>query len=342
MTVGLGAGLVYLDPFSRDPAAEPPVVAETEAPAYAGGYVLGYVQPQDHHYGDPRGISGKLAELWSEEIAQATFEVDAARDPAVDFAALLGDVEGVRPDQPYRVHVLMSSNVLHRSAVTGTPEAGPVEGIENVRSLGNVRPSGALHFVVPSDSDIRTLDDLSGRTVALGDGAHPEDTGFAGTLVLEAVGLAGRVAFVEDRDTPLGRGLFEENVADAYLVMDDLPAGEVDTIDSLGYEVRVLDLGREVAEKAADGVSFYSPVTIDAQTYIGQDEELTLVGAWDTLYASPGLDGELAHLLVKTMYEGLAEAAHGEWVRVENALAGIDPDTPHAGARRYHEEQGLL
>lgn len=95
------------------------------------------------------------------------------------------------------------------------------------------------------------------------------------------------------------------------------------------------------AEEVAGEVSFYSPVAVDARTCLGQ-EEITLVSTWDTLYAPPGLDGELARLPVETMYAGPAEAAHGEWVRVENALVGIDPDTLHPGVRGYYEEQGLL
>ncbi|MFY7067340.1 TAXI family TRAP transporter solute-binding subunit [Nocardiopsis changdeensis] len=344
MAVGLGAGLVYLDPFSPDPAAERAASEEPEAPAYAGDHVLGYAWSEAWYNGDAQGVADDLAELWSEQIPQVAFETDTARDPAHDFAGLLGGVEGVRQDGPYRTDVLMSSNVFHHGVLHGTDAPGgePVEGVEEVRVLGNVRPSGALHFVVPADSGIRTLDDLAGRTVAIGEGAHPEDLESAAGLVLETAGLADRVAFVDDRDTPLGRGLFEEDVADAYAIMDALPAGEVDTIDSLGYEVRVLDIGAGTAEEVAGEVSFYSPVAVDARTYLGQEEEITLVSTWDTLYAPPGLDGELARLLVETMYAGLAEATHGEWVRVENALVGIDPDTLHPGVRGYYEEQGLL
>lgn len=344
VVVGLGAGLVYLDPFSPDPAAEPRAAEEEpQAPAYAGDYLIGHTALVDYH-GEWITTAAELGELWSEEIPGTAFEVDTVQQAPKDFSALLGEVQGAR-DTPYRIDALVAWNLVYHSALDGFGEFEdePVEGIEDVRILGNIRPKAAVHFVVPADSGIHTIEDLAGRSIGLGYGSLPADTESAGRSVLEAAGLADRVTVVDPgHSDSLGYGLFQERRADAFLIVDELGAGEVANIDSLGHEARVLDLGDELAEKAAEDLPTDTPVTVAAGTYPGQDEELTLVTSWDTLYASPELDEELAYRLVEVMYEGLGEATYDDHVRVENALAGIDPDTLHPGARRYYEEQGLL
>jgi len=218
-------------------------------------------------------------------------------------------------------------------------EAAPLDGL---RSIANLYAE-TIHLVVRADSGIRTVADLRGKRVALGEMG-------SGTLVtaralLDAYGLS------EGGLTPL------------YLspgtAGDRLMAGELDAFFIVGgYPLpAVADLAGRVPIRLVpfddDRVAvlekrwpFYTEAFIEDDVYAGVPRLRTLsVGAQWVVRGD--LPPDLVYGITKALWHSstlaLLAAGHprGASIRPDSALAGLAVPL-HPGAERFYREAGIL
>lgn len=123
------------------------------------------------------------------------------------------------------------------------------------------------------------------------------------------------------------------------------PAGAVTrTFAQMGDEIAFLQFTDEQARAADGGNTLYSPYTIEAGTYPGQEEDWQTIAQPNLLTANADVAEEHVYLITKTIYENLPfliniHAATDE-MSLETALTGL-PFPLHPGAARYYEEVGI-
>jgi hypothetical protein len=87
-------------------------------------------------------------------------------------------------------------------------------------------------------------------------------------------------------------------------------------------------------------------MTVPADTYRGQAEEIHSVGLWSLILVKPDLDEETAYRLARAIHLGQDEFAarlpQGRYTRSENTTKVVPEERLHPGARKFYEEIGLL
>ncbi len=232
-------------------------------------------------------------------------------------------------------------------AATGT---GPLEEVgpqENLRSVSMLWQN-VEHFVVDSDAaatgTVGDLVSLKGEAMALG----RQNSGTIGSNGTILAGLGVDI----NTDYELvhgGYGPSAEALQNGQVKGIGTPAGvPVGAVSQLmasaGDKVTLLNFTDEQMAQADGGRGLWTPFTIEAGTYPGQDESVQTIAQPNFLATSADLPEEDVYQITKAMYENLPflNAIHPatKAMAVERAIAGL-PLPLHAGAVKYYQEVGI-
>ena len=124
-----------------------------------------------------------------------------------------------------------------------------------------------------------------------------------------------------------------------------VPVGAVSQLmAAAGDGVTLLNFTEEQMALADGGRGLWTPYTIAAGTYPGQEADVQTIAQPNFLATSADLPDEHVYQLTKTIYENLPflQAIHPatKVMAIENAIAGL-PLPLHPGAQRYYEEVGI-
>ncbi len=232
-------------------------------------------------------------------------------------------------------------------AATGTgPVAadGPQETLRSVSMLWQ----NVEQFVVAADmAPTGTMADLAAlKGKAMAFGKRNSGTIGSNTALLAGLGLDLEADFelVEG-----GYGPSAEAVQNGKAVGLGAPAGvPTGAITSLFAaapgKVTMLSFTEEEAKAADGGRDLWTPYTIPAGTYPGQDADVNTIAQPNFLATSADLDEESVYLITKTIYENLPflNAIHPatKAMAIDKAIAGL-PLPLHPGAARYYKEVGI-
>ena len=224
---------------------------------------------------------------------------------------------------------------------------GPIsEPQENLRAVSMLWQN-VEHFMIPKDKvkagTVSDVMELKGESAALG----RRNSGTIGSneVLLSGLGLAlDDFTLVEG-----GYGPSADALGNGQVALASTPAGApVGAVTKLmasnGDSVEILDVTEEELAKMDGGRGLWTPYTIEAGTYPGQDEAIQTIAQPNFLAVNADVDEEHVYQLTKAMYENLEflQAIHPatKAMSLEAALAGL-PVPLHPGAQRYYEEQGL-
>jgi len=232
-------------------------------------------------------------------------------------------------------------------AASGTgplEEVGPQEKMRSVTMLWQ----NVEHFIVASDAATTgTMADvvaLKGQGMALG-------SQNSGTIGSNSAILAGLGMDIET-DYELvygGYGPSAEALQNGQVKGVGIPAGiPVGAISQLmasaGDDVTLLNFTDEEMAAADGGRELWTPFTIPAGTYPGQDADVQTIAQPNFLATSTDISEENVYQLTKAIYENLPflQAIHPatKAMALENAIAGL-PLPLHPGAARYYQEVGV-
>ncbi|KZD08268.1 TAXI family TRAP transporter solute-binding subunit [Oceanibaculum pacificum] len=199
----------------------------------------------------------------------------------------------------------------------------------------------AIHLVVRADAPMKTVKDLKGRSVSLGD--KGSGTMVDAQILLKAYGL--------------GEKAIKPVYAQPGPSIDKLAAGEIDALFFIAgpptaaitelarrQPVRLIPIEGAPAEKVTAAYPFFTAGAIPADTYDGLPETPTLtVGAlW---VVSSEVEEELVYQMTRALWHEAArpalERGHplARQIQLETALDGVAIPL-HPGAMRYYEEVG--
>ncbi len=232
-------------------------------------------------------------------------------------------------------------------AASGTgplEEAGPQENLRSVTMLWQ----NVEHFIVASDAattgTVEDLVALKGEAMALG-------RQNSGTIGSNATILSGFGIDIES-DYELvfgGYGPSAEALQNGQVKGIGTPAGvPVGAVSQLmaaaGDSVTLLNFTEDQMAMADGGKGLWTPYTIAAGTYPGQDADVQTIAQPNFLATSADVSEENVYLITKTVYENLPflQAIHPatKAMAIERAIAGL-PLPLHPGAARYYKEVGV-
>ena len=232
-------------------------------------------------------------------------------------------------------------------AASGTgplSEVGPQENLRSVTMLWQ----NVEHFLVSSDvagdGTISALADLKGEAMALG-------RQNSGTIGSNRTILSGFGVDIE-ADYELvfgGYGPSAEALQNGQVKGVGTPAGvPVGAVSQLmataGDSVTLLGFTDAQMAAADGGRGLWTPYTIAAGTYPGQEADVQTIAQPNFLATSADLPDEHVYELTKAIYENLPflQAIHPatKVMSIESAIAGL-PLPLHPGALRYYQEVGV-
>ena len=195
--------------------------------------------------------------------------------------------------------------------------------------------------IVTTSSDIKTVADLKGKTVSVGDAGS--GTEFNAKQVLEAYDLTFDDIKVVNASFGDSADSLKDGKIDAAFIVAGAPTTAVVDLATV-KDVHLVELDEEHIEKLQSKYGFYTTTVIPADTYKGISEDATVVSVRATLIGSTEASEEAIYELVKAMFDNQADLANGhakfELLNLEDAVKGISVPF-HEGAKKYYEEQGL-
>ena len=232
-------------------------------------------------------------------------------------------------------------------AATGTGPLAEVGPQENLRSVSMLWQN-VEHYIVASDATTTgTMADmvaLKGEGMAMG-------SQNSGTIGSNAAILSG---FGIDINTDYelvfgGYGPSAEALQNGQVKGVGIPAGiPVGAISQLmasaGDSVTLLNFTEEEMAMGDGDRGLWTPFTIPAGTYPGQDADVQTIAQPNFLATSADLPDDHVYEITKAMYENLPflQAIHPatKAMALERAIAGL-PLPLHPGALKFYQEAGL-
>jgi uncharacterized protein len=295
---------------------------------------------RDCEHGGSCGVSGLVA------VAQAT------QGSVQNVAAVSGgqlEAALAQSDITYWAYI-GASPASHRCA--GGKEdasirntgAGAFKGkpLKNLRAIASLYPED-VHVVVRAESPIRSLRELKGKRVALGE---PESGTLADArLVLEAAGLNECEVKAEYLRLPEAADALTQGRIDAFFMVSGYPVPAITDVAAT-VPTRLLPIAPEVIDRLIRKFSFMGADTIPGGSYPNIDEATPTVSTKALFIVREDVKDDLVHAITKALWSDstrrLLETAHpaGKRIKLANAFEGVAIPF-HPGAARFYREAGM-
>jgi TRAP transporter TAXI family solute receptor len=226
-------------------------------------------------------------------------------------------------------------------AATGTGPIAEVGPQENLRSVSMLWQN-VEHFVL--SSDVADMVALKGEGMAMG--AQNSGTIGSNEMILSGFGVDINTDYelVFGGYGPSAEALQNGQVK-GLSAPGGVPVGAISQLmASAGDSVTLLSLTEEEMKMADSDRGLWTPYTIPAGSYPGQDTDVQTVAQPNFLATNADIPEEHVYQITKAIYENLPflQAIHPatKVMSIESAIAGL-PLPLHPGALRYYQEVGL-
>jgi TRAP transporter TAXI family solute receptor len=214
--------------------------------------------------------------------------------------------------------------------------------LRELRAIGSLFPAVA-HLAVRSDSPIRSLADLRGKKVAVGEAGSGSAANAA--VVFEAAGLGkGDVVQKYLRPGP-GAADLKAGTIDALFITGGSPVPAIRDL-AASTPIRLIPIEGQALEKLNKDFAHYRVAAIPAGTYPGVDTPTPSVGFSALWLVNSRIDPDLVYAITKSLWNpatakllSVIEPV-GNQIRLERALDGLSVPL-HPGAARFYREAGL-
>ncbi|WP_158736622.1 TAXI family TRAP transporter solute-binding subunit [Alteribacillus sp. YIM 98480] len=277
-------------------------------------------------------LGSAMANLWNDEMDNVRVNAQGSNG-GVENLNMLKEGEG---------HISFATSGIIWEAYNG--ERGFTD-----RQYDDVRIMAGLYynpnqFVVREEAGIDSVADLEGKKFAPGaSGSTPE---VESSIILPEYGIdypggieENFVGFDEAID------LMRNKQIDGALIQAGLPTAAVTEMTSTAGG-KLIGIDEDVRSSLMEEYPWYSEVTIPADTYENQEEDVETLGIKMMLMTDASLDEDMVYEMTKTFWENLdqLEDSHTivEQMDLEEATTELADIPLHEGAKRYYEEEGVL
>ena len=275
----------------------------------------------------PLGVA--IGKIYSDKIPNVKTQVQATK----------ASVENLILLQQGRGELAFTLGDSLKAAWEGDEEAGFKSKLDKLRVLGAIYPN-YIQIVATSDSGIKTLADLKGKSLSVG--APKSGTELNSRAILAAAGMTykniGKVEYLPFAESV---DLMKNRQLNATLQSAGLGVASLKDL-STSTDITVVSVPKATVDKI--GPPFVS-VMIPANTYTGQDKDVPTAAVVNYLVTSSAVSDDLAYQMTRLVFESLPELvnahAAGQEIKLETAATG-SPVPLHPGAIRYYKEKGLI
>jgi TRAP transporter TAXI family solute receptor len=197
-------------------------------------------------------------------------------------------------------------------------------------------------IVATADSGIRTVADLRGKNVSVGDAGS--GTEFNARQILEAHGITFNDIIVQNLGFGPSADAMRDNKIDAAFITSGVPTPAVIDL-ATGKDIVIIPIDSASAARLAQLYPYYSPAPVPAGSYRGHTQTIQTVAVKATFIVHPGISDDTVYNLTKALFENKALIttghARGADLDPAYAIAGVSTDF-HPGAIRYYREIGVM
>lgn len=275
-------------------------------------------------------IGGVMAAILSEEMDGYNFTAEASG----------GSQENTRLIDSGQAHIGFIGADSAYNAYNGLEsfEGKKIElaGLAQIYSM-------PFHVVVLADSGIESIDDLEGKTVAVG--APGSGTSGKAKIIFEEFGLpldkkikAEYLNFQEGADA-----LIDGNV-DAVIISVGPPSGNIQEL-ATSHEIKLIPFESKKIAKLKEKYPYFNEAVIPGGSYKGIDEDVNVVSVPTDILVDPDLDEELVYQMTKALYETHYDEFVASHASMKSSTPEIAPYTTvplHPGAEKFYKEKGLI
>ena len=211
--------------------------------------------------------------------------------------------------------------------------------VDSFRVIGGLYAEAVQ--LITMDPNIKSAADLAGKSVSIG--APASGVYFNAIDVLNAVGLTENDINAQYQSFNDSVESLKDGKIDAAFVVAGAPTPAVVELmtTSTAY---LVPIDGDIAAKIMADCPYYTPYTIPAGTYNGQEADVTTITVKATLIVSADLDEDTVYNVTKAIFDNAeaisAEHAKGAELSIENATSGMTAPF-HKGAARYFAEKGV-
>jgi TRAP transporter TAXI family solute receptor len=296
---------------------------------------------RDCDRGGSCGVPGLVAVAQATEgsianvLAVGQGQIEAAFAQAdVATWAYRGDAPVFAPSKACRKAPAPPQNGVALLAKTGP--------IRNLRVIAALYPE-AVHIVARTGGGIRSIADLKGKRISLGEAGS--GTLAEARLVLHAEALQECQVKAEYLRLADATALLESSKLDAFFMIAGAPVSAIVDAASMA-RVRLVPISGKPRDTLLRAYPFIEGTIIPGATYPGIDTETPTLAVPALFIASAALSDDLVYGITKALWQDstrrLLDNGHpaGKAIRLENALQGVAMPL-HPGAARYYSERGL-
>lgn len=214
-----------------------------------------------------------------------------------------------------------------------------------LRAVFSIHPE-VVNLVAGVDSGIKTLNDLKGKRVSIGNPGSGE-RGNALDL-LNAAGINWKTDFhAEALKAAEAAGMLQDGRIDAYFYTVGHPNGSFKEATSGARKVRFVPIPQKLIDKLVAEHPYYAAATIPVEFYPGADNktDVPTFGVKATLVTSADVPDNVVYAITKEVFDNLDafKALHPAYKNLtkQNMLQGLSAPL-HPGALKYFKEVGLI
>lgn len=228
----------------------------------------------------------------------------------------------------------VQSDVLRDALEGGVNFTSPVN---NVRQMAALYPN-YVHVVSRPNANIKSLADLRGKRVAVGD--QNSGTEFNARVLLAAAGLSYQDIKVDYLGFAAASDALRAGQVDAAFFTSGLPNAAILGLTQT-QPMTLVPISAELLSNLATSQDYFISINIPANTY-GNQTEITTAAIKNALVVRADLSDEDVYQLTKTFFDQLQtlETAHQAAAQINFAEAQEGLAAPlHPGAERLYEER---
>jgi TRAP transporter TAXI family solute receptor len=200
-----------------------------------------------------------------------------------------------------------------------------------------------MHIVVRVDSPIRSVADLAGKTIAVGD--QGSGTAANAKVLLAAAGLGESDVVRKYLRPAQAAEEMQAGTLDAFILVGGYPVPAIQEL-AMATPIRLVPITGSVTEQLQSQYAFYDTATIPAGVYRNVDTDTRTLGFFALWVVRDDADETLVHDISRSawgegasqLYAGLDSI--GRQIKIANALKGVSVPL-HPGAARFYREQGF-
>ncbi len=200
-------------------------------------------------------------------------------------------------------------------------------------------------IIATKDSGIKTVADLAGKRVSVGDAGSGVE--FNAKQILEAYGIDMN-ADIEKQNLGFGPSAdaLKDGKIDAFFCVAGIPTTAITDL-AMSTDITVVAVEDEKFDELSAKYGFYTQQTVPAGTYNGMEEDVKTVAVMATYIIDKDVPEEAVYNITKAMFENkeAIAAAHAKGAELDAAKAveGIPAEVPlHPGAAKYYKEIGVI